>query len=164
MRMSSTTWLAIPILTLFALTSAGAQTNGPLPAPGPDGAQGSSPSGTQNEQGVARISFIHGDVTMQRGDSGDVSSVTLNTPLMAGDKISTGDGSRTEVQLDYANILRLDRNAQATIATLDKNRIQVQIGQGLAGYSVLKGSEADVEIDTPTFLSIRLGKGAIAFR
>ena len=39
--------------------------------------------------------------------------------------------------------------AQADIAALDKNRIQVQIGQGLANYSMLKGSEADVEIDTP---------------
>src|SRR3984893_2773551 len=104
MRMDTTSWLAVPILAVFALTSAGAQTTGPLPAPGPEGAQGSSPSGTQNEQGVARVSFIHGDVTMQRGDSGDVSSVTLNTPLMAGDKISTRHGSRTEGQLHYANI------------------------------------------------------------
>src|SRR5579864_1274180 len=147
-------WLAIPILVLFALVPAWAQTTGPVPAPGPEGPQppaptDAQPAATQNDPGVARVSFINGDVTMQRGDSGDVSSVTLNTPLMAGDKISTGDGSRTEVQLDYANILRLDRNAQSSIATLDKNRIQVQIGQGLAGYSVLKGSEADVEIDTP---------------
>jgi uncharacterized protein DUF6600/FecR-like protein len=149
MRTNTTSWLAVPILAFFALTSAGAQTNGPLPAPGPEGTQDPSPAGAQNDQGVARVSFIHGDVTMQRGDSGDVSSVTLNTPLMAGDKISTGDGSRTEVQLDYANILRLDRNAQASIATLDKNRIQIQVAQGLASYSVLKGSEADVEIDTP---------------
>ena len=149
MRTNTTSWLAVAILALFALASAGAQTNGPLPAPGPEGTQDPSPAGTQNDQGVARVSFIHGDVTMQRGDSGDVSSVTLNTPLMAGDKISTGDGSRAEVQLDYANILRLDRNAQASIATLDKNRIQIQVGQGLASYSVLKGSEAEVEIDTP---------------
>jgi FecR protein len=149
MRMNTTSWLAAPILALFALASAGAQTNGPLSAPGPEGTQDPSSAGAQNDQGVARVSFIHGDVTMQRGDSGDVSSVTLNTPLMAGDKISTGDGSRTEVQLDYANILRLDRNAQASIATLGKNRIQIQVGQGLGSYSVLKGSQADVEIDTP---------------
>src|SRR4029077_9376888 len=37
----------------------------------------------------------------------------------------------------------------ASIATLDQGRIQVQVGQGLASYSVLKGSQADVEIDTP---------------
>jgi FecR protein len=149
MKTNTTIWLVVLILALFTLTSAGAQTNGPLPAPGPEGTQDPGPAGTQTDQGVARVSFIRGDVTMQRGDSGDVSSVTLNTPLMAGDKISTGDGSRTEVQLDYANILRLDRNAQSSIATLDKNRIQIQVGQGLTSYSVLKGSQADVEIDTP---------------
>src|ERR1700731_4742012 len=96
MRTNTTSWLAVPILAVFALTSAGAQTNGPLPAPGPEGAQGSSPSGTQNEQGVARVSFIHGDVTMQRGDSGDVSSFTLNPPWMDGDEVSPGEGPRAE--------------------------------------------------------------------
>jgi Family of unknown function (DUF6600)/FecR protein len=149
MRTNRRSWLAIPTLALFALIPAAAQTTGPVPAPAGDGTQAPTPTGSQNDPGVARVSFIHGGVTMQRGDSGDVSSVTLNTPLMAGDKISTGDASRTELQLDYANILRLDRNAEASIATLDKNRIQVQVGQGLASYSVLKGSEADVEIDTP---------------
>src|SRR5437879_6582959 len=139
MRTNRASWLAIPILALFAVIPAGAQAPGPEPGP----------TGTQNDPGVARVSFIHGDVTMQRGDSGDFSSVTLNTPLVAGDKVATGDASRTELQLDYANILRLDQNAQATLATLDKDRIQVQVSQGLAHYSVLKGSQADVEIDTP---------------
>src|ERR1700692_248432 len=141
MRTNTTSWLAVPILAVFALTSAGAQTNGPLPAPGPE-AQGSSPSGTQNEQGVARVSFIHGDVTMQRGDSGDVSSVTLNTPLMAGDKVSTGDASRTELQLDYANILRTDEQTQVNVVTLSRSRIQLQLAQGLASYSAVRPSEA----------------------
>jgi hypothetical protein len=86
---------------------------------------------------------------MQRGDSGDFSTVTLNTPLVTGDKVATGDASRTELQLDYANILRLDQRSQADIATLDRNRIQVQVAQGLANYSMLKGSQSDVEIDTP---------------
>ena len=90
-----------------------------------------------------------GDVTMQRGDSGDFSSVALNTPLVTGDKVATGEASRTELQLDYANILRLDQNAQASIATLENNRIQIQVSQGLAFYSVLKGSQAEGEIDTP---------------
>src|SRR3972149_2921412 len=86
---------------------------------------------------------------MQRGDSGDDSAVELNTPLVAGDKVFTGSRSRAEVQLDWANMLRLDENAQADIATLDSRRIQVQLAQGLALFSVLKGSETDVEIDTP---------------
>ena len=86
---------------------------------------------------------------MQRGDTGEVSAVTLNTPLMAGDKISTGDGSRAEVQLDFANVLRLDQNAQANVVTLNRSHIQLQLAQGLASYSAVRPSEADVEIDTP---------------
>ena len=140
MRTTKAGWLTIPLLVLFAAVPAGAQEPGPAP-------EGSG--GTQNDPGVARVSFIRGDVTMQRGDSGDFSSLALNTPLVAGDKVATGEGSRAEFQLDYANILRLDQGSQATIATLDKNRIQVQLSQGLANYSVLKGSQVDVEIDTP---------------
>jgi len=137
-------WLGLALLVALAAIPAAAQDPGPDPAQGPDSEQS-----TGNDPGVARVSFIHGDVTMQRGDSGDFSSVTLNMPVMAGDKVATGEGSRTELQLDYANILRLDNDSEANIATLDNNRIQVQVSQGLAGYSMLKGSQADVEIDTP---------------
>ena len=46
-------------------------------------------------------------------------------------------------------MLRLSDGATAKIAGLTRNSIQVQVGQGLVTYSVLKGSEANVEIDTP---------------
>jgi len=100
-------------------------------------------------QGVGRISLIHGNVSTQRGDSGDWAAATLNQPVVSGDKVSTGDDSRTEVQLDFANILRLGDRSQATVANLTKNQIQVQLGEGLAYYSVFKNAEAEPEIDTP---------------
>jgi len=99
--------------------------------------------------GVGRVSLIHGDVSTERGDSGDWAAAALNQPMVSGDKVSTGERSRAEVQLDYANILRLGDHSQATIATLSRTHIQIQLGQGLANYSVLKGTEADVEINTP---------------
>ena len=99
--------------------------------------------------GVARISLIQGDVSAQRGDTGEWAAAALNQPLVAGDRISTGDGSRSELQLDHSNILRLANNAQAKIATVQRALIQVQVGQGLAYYTVFKDSEAEVEIDTP---------------
>jgi hypothetical protein len=101
------------------------------------------------QPGVARASLIHGDVTMQRGDSGDWVNVSLNTPLTAGDKVATGAKSRAEIQLDYANVLRLADNANATVADLTRDRIQVQLGLGLADYSLLRNSDANIEIDTP---------------
>lgn len=99
--------------------------------------------------GVARISVIQGDVSAQRGDTGDWAAAALNQPLVGGDRISTGDRSQAELQLDHANILRLGHNAQAKIATVERTRIQVQVGQGLAYYTFFEDSEAEVEIDTP---------------
>ena len=97
---------------------------------------------------VARISLTHGDVSTQRGDSGDWATAALNQPMVSSDKISTGINSRAEVQLDSANILRLGDSTLASIAGLSRNQIQVQLQRGLIDYSVFKGTEAQVEIDT----------------
>ena len=113
----------------------------------PGGPSGEGPAKT--DMGVARVSLIHGDVSTQRGDSGDWSAATLNQPVMGGDKISTGDNARTELQLDFANILRLGPNSKANIATFTQKDIQIQLGQGIADYIVSKDSEVEPEIDTP---------------
>ena len=113
----------------------------------PGGPSGEGPA--KVDQGVGRVSMIHGEVSTQRGDSGDWSAAVLNQPVVNGDKVSTGAGGRAEVQLDFANILRLGSSAQATLANFTKRNIQVQIGQGLANYSVFGESETEPEIDTP---------------
>ncbi|PYX50480.1 MAG: hypothetical protein DMG76_34545 [Acidobacteria bacterium] len=79
---------------------------------------------------------MQGDVSTQRGDTGDWAAAALNQPLVVGDRISTGDNSRAELQLDHANVLRLGNNSQVKIATVERvqyqrAQIQVQIGQGL---------------------------------
>src|ERR1019366_7858782 len=86
--------------------------------------------------GVARISLIHGDVSTQRGDTSSWSAAALNAPVLAGDRVSTGDKARTEVQLDYANMLRLAEHSQANITSLTRSQIQIQLGRGMANYSV----------------------------
>ena len=112
----------------------------------------------QSNSGVARVSLIHGDVSTQRGDSGDWATAALNAPIVAGDRVSTAERARTEVQLDYANILRLEERSQANITDLTSKQIQIQLARGLASYSVLKDSEADVEIDAPN-LSVHPRRG-----
>jgi hypothetical protein len=125
----------------------GPELSGPGPnAPGPNGEaqknQGPAPD-------VARISLIFGDVTTQRGDTGDWAVTTVNSPVMRGDQIATGDKSRTEIQLDYADIVRLAAHSQVKIADLTKNRVQVQVAQGYTSFTLGKSGEADVEIDSP---------------
>jgi hypothetical protein len=118
----------------------------------------------QPQPGVARISLIHGDVSVQRGDSGDWVAAGLNTPVVNDDRVSTGDRSRTELQLDFANLLRLDQRSTARVANISRTRIQVQVGQGLANFDVLKGSEADAEIDTPNVAVHPLREGRYRIR
>jgi hypothetical protein len=113
----------------------------------PGGPSGEGPAKT--DQGVGRISMIHGEVSTQRGDSGDWSAAVLNQPVVNGDKVSTGAGGRAEVQLDFANIVRLGSNAQANLANFTQKYIQIQLALGLANYSVFNESEAEPEIDTP---------------
>jgi FecR protein len=135
--------------------------------PGSNDANSGGPSyntsAPEEKNGVARISLIHGDVSTQRGDTGSWSAAALNAPVLAGDRVSTGDKARTEVQLDYANMLRLAEHSQANINTLNRSQIQIQLGRGMANYTVLRNSDADAEIDTPN-VSIRTEKRESSFR
>ncbi len=122
--------------------------------PGGPGGPNAGPNGEQQKSegpapNVARLSLIYGDVTTQRGDTGEWSVTTVNSPVMVGDQIATGEQSRTEIQLDFANIMRLAARSQVKIADLSHNRIQVQVAQGYTNFTMQKGSESEVEIDSP---------------
>jgi hypothetical protein len=125
---------ALVMLSLFSLAIVGVRAAQAAEEPSP---------------GVARVSLIHGDVSTMRGDSGDWVGTTVNAPIVGGDKILTGDRSQTEIQLDYANVIRLAPQTEAKVADLSRTSIQIQVAQGLLFLTVFKGSEADVEIDTP---------------
>jgi hypothetical protein len=180
-RLAMKRYLASLAIVLLAGVGVTARAQGPAPAsqqpeeipvlyppapqagPQPGGPQQAAPQTTQNDLAAARVSFIHGDVTTQRGDTGEWVAATLNTPVLAGDKLSTGTDSRAELQLDNANILRIADNSTANIASFSPTHIQLQVGKGLVTYDVLDGSQADVEIDTPN-ASIHPQMGAGTYR
>ena len=99
-------------------------------------------------RGVARISLINGDVSVRRGDSGDWIAAALNVPLVVSDHVITGPGSRTEIQFDYANMLRLASDAEVRLSELQYRRYQVQVARGTVTLSVLRDSDAEMEVDT----------------
>ena len=144
----------------------GSMNQGPMDPGSNDSGPGNPTSNApapEETRGVARISLIHGDVSTQRGDSKDWSAAALNAPVLAGDRVSTGDKARTELQLDYANMLRLAEHTQANITQLTRSQIQIQLGHGMANYSVYKNSDADTEIDTPN-VAIRTERRESSFR
>jgi hypothetical protein len=106
------------------------------------------------KRGVARISLINGDVSVRRGDTSDWVAGVVNAPLLTDDRIATGPASRTEVQFDASNTLRLGANAELHLAQLEYGRYQLELSRGLATFRILHQTDVNVEIDTPS-VSVR---------
>ena len=152
-KLLSTKWRPVMLAALLSVLialSAVAQ------APPPQG----QPESPESQPGVGRISVIDGNVSTQHSDSAEWIAATPNLPVVPGDSVSTGPRSSAEIQLDYANVLRLSENASARIANLLPNQIQVQVGQGLVNYSAVRPGEAGVEIDTPNVAIHPTGPGS----
>ena len=150
--------LSLPALLALAVLAI-AQQPAPPPPDGPD-APPDAPDG-QYEPGraVARISVINGDVSMRRGDSGEVIAAVMNTPVMAGDALLTGSSARGEVELDSANMLRFAPNSEVRFAAMDVRGFQIQIASGTVLLRVLRPSQAQVELDTPSVAVRALREG-----
>jgi hypothetical protein len=118
---------------------------------GPQQGQGAPPDG-QYETGraVGRISVLTGDVSVRRGDSGDVVAAAMNAPLVADDRLLTGSSSRAEVQLDYANVVRIGPGSEVRFTGMDVKSYQLQVAAGTVTFRVLRQSQAQAEIDTPS--------------
>ena len=85
-------------------------------------------------RGVARISVINGDVSVKRGDSGELVAAGLNAPLMVQDTLLTGPSSRAEIQFDYANALRVGASSEVRLSELSYGKYQVQVAAGTTTF------------------------------
>jgi len=139
-----------------------AQEAGPPPDQGQyqgPGQQDAQAPPQQPQSAVGRISLIDGNLSTQRGDSGTWVADTVNTPVVPGDRLSTGPHSRAELELDFANVLRLDHDAQLQIANLTQQQVQVQVAQGQVDFDVIRDGGAAPEIDTPNVAVHPAGQG-----
>jgi Family of unknown function (DUF6600)/FecR protein len=130
------------------------QQNNPYPQQGYPAAPSSASAQDQPGQAVARLSVINGEVSVRRGDSGEWVAAVLNAPLMAGDSVSVAAGGTAELQLDYANFVRIGGDSEVRISALENGRNQIQIAKGLITWRVLRDPVAgqngtQSEISTP---------------
>jgi hypothetical protein len=96
------------------------------------------------------VSVLHGDVTMQRADSGDTVAAVVNAPVTVGDYLSTsGQGSRAEVQLDAFDYVRVDVDSQLRFTQLDQSQETVQLAAGTIEVRMFK-ADVDPQVDTPS--------------
>ncbi len=158
-----TSFVALAVLSA-APSGAWAQDEGqPVPVQGP-GAEGPGPQGPQGpggpddapvdtndaQHGVARISVINGDVSVRRGDTGEVVAAALNAPLLSEDRLLTAASSRAEVQFDHYNLARLGANTELRMSDLQQKRFIVGLATGLIDYRMAGNSNATIEVDTPS--------------
>jgi hypothetical protein len=147
----------IPVATLMLSFVAVAQQPGPPPGASP-GAFDDPADAAQH--GVARISLADGNVTVTRGNSDEPIDSTLNAPLVATDRIATGDGARAEIQFDFANLIRLAPNTEVRMGDLQYHSYLIQIVHGTVMFRTLRDSDARVGLSTPNVTVEPLRQGA----
>jgi hypothetical protein len=140
-------WILIATLTAAVIASSGFAQEAQPPQQQPQGPP-------EPGHGVARLSLVNGEVSVRRGEAGDWVAAVPNAPVGVNDHVATGPSARAEVQFDSANFLRLGADSEAQFGQLEQNRYQIQLARGTADFSVLRQSNADIEVDTP-LVSVR---------
>ena len=151
--------LRVGFVSAVLLAQAGRAQNGPIDPNDNDPRNSNSQQNAPEAQdvpgrGVARVSLINGDVSVRRGDSGDLIAAAVNAALVAPDRVLTGPLSRTELQLDAANRLRVAADSDLRLAEIEYRRYTVELAAGTITWHVAKGSAADIDINTPS-VSVR---------
>jgi hypothetical protein len=150
----------LPVLAIVAIIVAGLGNAIALRAQDNPGANAEPDGQYEPGRAVARISVLNGDVSVRRGDSGDVVAAALNAPVMADDRLLTSSSSRAEVQLDASNMIRIGPNSEVRFTAMDVKSFQIQIAAGTVMFRTLRAGQAQVEVDTPSVAVRPLRPGA----
>ena len=116
------------------------------------------------ELGTAVISAANGDVRAHDGRSGDWVSAHASMVLENGDRLSTGVGSRAELEFGVANFARLNSGTEVLVGDLGNRSYQISLAEGDLTYSMWKYAEADVLIEVGDVFVRPLKPGAYRVR
>ncbi len=109
---------------------------------------------------VARLSYVHGDVSFVPAGENDWVQAPLNRPLITGDKLWTDRDSRASLEMGDAAV-RMDQSTSFDFLNLTDNAAQMELTQGTLNLRVRRLYDGQsYEIDTPTlaFVVNRVGE------
>ena len=114
----------------------------------------------------ARLSYVKGDVYIQRAEDLGYESGMVNLPVVEGDKLGTRDG-RAEIHFGRKNYIRMDSHTQIDFAVLpqkgqDHTKLHLLSGNIFLRISFLE-REKDFEIHTPDASFYILEEGLYRF-
>ncbi len=110
---------------------------------------------------VARLSLLEGNqVSVALAGQEGWSNARLNWPLRSGDRLYTGEGSRSVVEMTGAD-LRIGEDSAVSLLALERERVQISLTQGTVNLAVRRMDMDDIfEIDMPgfAFVADRVGE------
>jgi hypothetical protein len=119
-----------------------------------------------SDYSFARLSYVKGEVSVQRASDLGTEKAEVNLPLVVGDKLLTMDG-QAEVQFGRRNYLRIDSFAQVEFAVLPSEadgRIKIHLLDGRAYLRVGSlGEEKGIEVHSPDASFYILEEGLYRF-
>jgi hypothetical protein len=129
-------------------------------------AQSDTPSEGYYAPSYARLTYVSGDVFVQRPSDLGTEKAEVNLALVRGDKLGTGVG-QVEIHFGRRNYLRLDDNTKVEFALLpvegdDRIKIHVLEGSAYLRVSALAGDKA-IEVHTPDASTYILEEGLYRF-
>lgn len=112
----------------------------------------SNPQEDYYANSFARLSYVKGDVFLQRTEDMGYEEATVNLPVVEGDKLGTKDG-RAEIHFGKRNYLRIDQYAQVDFVRLPRTGDDSVSLHLLSGKIYLRinslDREREFEIHTP---------------
>lgn len=109
---------------------------------------------------IARLSYIHGNVSFNPSGTDDWVSAVVNRPLTTGDKLWSDNGARAELHLGSAAV-RLSSNTGFSFLNLTDDVVQLRLTEGTLNIRVRRLDDNEsFEVDTPNlaFSVLRPGR------
>lgn len=137
------TWFSVVLVSSLSLLGAPARAEESAPAADADSALGF-------ERTPPRLSFTDGEVSYWRPGADDWTQAQVNTPLAAGDELSTGAGANLELQIGARAYARAGEDTQLGLTTLEPDYLRLRLANGTASLDVRElPSGQTLEINTP---------------
>jgi len=99
---------------------------------------------------IVRLSFVQGDVSIERPESGGLDTAFLNMPVVEGSRVVTGDDGFAEIEFESGGTVRLTPGSELRVRELGlRSGHQVsmlELSNGTAYFNVKKASDDDFRV------------------
>ncbi|MDP9267900.1 MAG: FecR family protein [Acidobacteriota bacterium] len=99
---------------------------------------------------IVRLSFVQGDVRMDRPDSGGLDTAFLNMPIVEGSRVVTGDDGFAELEFESGGTVRLTPGSELRVRELglrgEHQVSMLEVGDGTVYCNVKKDSDDDFRV------------------